>query len=384
MLAATMVLTCLRVTDGRAAHTTAGQQDCLIAPTATCLFVEAERIASSIGNPSRRARTLASIAIEYGNANIENAALLASATLRRARMAASNLERFDSTWPSIARAEAELGNVEEALATAAGITHAGMRNAALSLVADAQAAGNDFIGALLSAARIDDMTSHSTALVDIVRTQAETGDPTAAMAIAEGITLPEHRDRALLAVGRAVARAGDLTQAFEIAEEIHQESRRSWLQARVTAERGDVERALQMAAGINDIIVRRNALGDVALAMAASGDVAAGLRIANSIGNAEHRAVTLLTISEAQTDAGDLNGALRTVATIVELARQREDPGVNAVVIALMPNVVAGVAVQLANAGNAGRAILVATELLPDHERAIAFARIAAEVSRKK
>ena len=85
LLAASIALASSQVLQGRASQD--ARQPCFAAPTATCLFAEAERIASSLGNASMRAMALARISGEYANASVENAALRARVTLLRARLA---------------------------------------------------------------------------------------------------------------------------------------------------------------------------------------------------------------------------------------------------------------------------------------------------------
>ena len=134
--------------------------ECTASPTGSCLFTEADRIASSLPDRSLRARTLADMAAAYGNASIENAKPIARDTLRRAREIAPapifwtlSLAR---TWGAIAKAEVRLGNLDEALAIASGIGDAHLRNETFRAIARTQAANDDVVGALLTAARIDD------------------------------------------------------------------------------------------------------------------------------------------------------------------------------------------------------------------------------------
>lgn len=358
-------------------------RSCLAAPTATCLFMEAERVASSISNESMRARTLAVIAAEYGHAAIENAALKARLTLLRARLAVPDRDTappnlLGIVWSEIASTEARLGDLDDALATASGIDDEYMRDFALVSIAGIQAAENDIVGALLSAARISDATYHAWALREIARAQAEIGDLASSLQTAKDIGPPRWRDAALLNIALTLARAGHRSEALEVAGGIGQGSLRAWVASLAAAKAGNVEGALRIASGINDS--RGSALGDIAQAVAEGGDVAGSLRIANGIEDADARSAALASIAEAQADGGDFAGALRTSRTIQNFLRPLELRDRASASVPLRMTV-ADIAVKQADSGDPAGAILTAAEFLRAGDLAEALARIAAAVS---
>ena len=232
-------------------------RSCLAAPTAICLFAEAERVASSISHEFRRVSTLAAIAAEYGHAAIENAALKARLTLLRARLAvpdrdAAPPDLLAFAWSEIARTEARLGDLEDAFATASGIDDEEMRYSALVSIAGIQAAENDIVGALLSAARISDAAYHALALREIARAQVQRGDLAGSLETANDIIGPPWvRDGALLNIALTLAHAGHGSEALEAAAGIDRGSFRAWVASLAAAKAGSVERALRIASGMS-------------------------------------------------------------------------------------------------------------------------------------
>lgn len=383
-LAVSIALASSQVPQGRAAQD--ARQPCLAAPTATCLFAEAERIASTIGDVSMRAMTLAKIAVEYANASVENAALRARVTLLRARLAvpepdAAPADLLGFAWSNIARAEVQLGYSDAALETVAGISDPHMRAAALVSIAGIQAAANDVVGALLTAARIDDADYHAVALGEIARSQAEAGSLAASLATAKAIGPAFWRDRALLNVALTSAHTGRLNRALEAAEGIGHAPFRAWVDSLVAAKAGNLEGALRIASSMDES--RADALGDVAQALAEGGDVVGGLRIANSMEDVHDRVAALASIAEAQADRDDIAGALRTCRTMENALRPLE---LRARAVAAVPMrlAVADVAVKQAISGEPAGAILTATAFLGGSDLTEALARVAAAISRNE
>ena len=371
---------------GHTAQDALPKQACLVAPTTTCLFVEAERVATSIGNAALRAMTLAKIAAEYGNATVENAELHARLILIRARTAVSDPGAaapvlLGKAQGDIASAEARLGNSDDALETAAGISDAEMRDFALVSIAGIQAADDDVVGALLTAARIDDANYHAWALREVARAQSEAGNLADSLATANGIGSPIMRDIALLNIAFTFARTGRLTEALEAAEGIGQEALRARVASLTAVKAGDLEGALRIASSIDD--GRASALGDVAQALAEGGDVVGGLRVANSIEDAHDRVGALAGIAEAQADNDDITGALRTCRTMQNVLRPLERR-VRAGASVSMLFAVADIAVKQASSGDPTGAILSATEFLGGSALAEALARIATAISRNQ
>ena len=384
MLAASIAVASPWVVQGQTAQDAGRRQDCLTAPTAACLFAEAERIASSIDNQSLRAMALATIAAEYGHAAIEDAALKAKVTLLRARMEvpdrdATPPDLLGFVWNEIADAEAELGDLDAALATASGIGDEDMRDTALTSIAGIRASKNDIVGALLSAARINDPTYHALALREIAHAQAEMGDLAGSLETARDIEPPWARDSALLIIALTFAHDGHRSEALEAAAGIEREPLRAWVASLTEARAGNIERALRIASGIDDS--RWRVLGDIAQALAERGDVAGSLRIANSIEDARDRSDALAGIAEAQADRGDFAGALRTSRTIENVLRPLELRA-RAVASGPLRIAVANIAVRQAGSGDPTGAVLSARLFLHGRELAEALARIATAISR--
>ena len=420
------------VAQGQSVREAAGEQDCFTAPTAACLFAEADRLASAIPAASSRAETLVEIAAEYSGADIENADDLARANLLRARMIVLSIDD-DNAWYDIAVAEARLGRIASALDASEHIGDAFRRNVALSVISSLQLDAGDVPGALHAAERIDDAPLRATALGDVAGARMAAGDVIGALETIEPIDDGEQRNSALRQVAFAQAEAGDLDGALQTADGIGS-ARYSSLTlgqlAPAQARAGDIQGALAAARRMTDtgardvvlaelieILVRADRFTD---ALGAAGemdsnrrratftarvqvrmaDLAAALQTALSVRDRMGRSMVLSGIAGEQANAGDISGALSTVANVDEslfreialdaIADAQADAGDIAEAIKTLktgpnPNAykLTDIAVRQVGTGDVRGAIDTVSDL-GERDRAVALARIAAEVSRTR
>ena len=380
---------------GNAPQEIAGREQCLSAPTAACLFTEAERIALSIPIDFGywRIRALTGIAEAYGNTHLESIAPRADVIVLFARAETLGLEggMQEGAWVVIARAQARLGNIDEALASAGRIDNVDTRYHAISGIAAAQAEDGDVVGALLTASGIDDADSHFVALALIAEAQARLGDSRGALQTARSAGAP-WRDIALLTVARTLASGGYVPEALEAAVEIEDESRRQYVAVLTTVEAGNLESGVQTATGIANPALRESAFTAIAAATAKRGDLAEALRIANTLEDSSDRSNALADIATAQAAAGDTDGALRTLRTIKDhLSRMTADTPldsmkrVDAIQVELsMEAAATSVAVEQASTSDPSDAVFTASEFLRGDALAIGLARVAAEIAKRQ
>ena len=322
-----------------------------------------------------RASRLADIAVAHAEAGDGEGA---EAAFEEAMAVAAQAEGWHRDWGfrRIARAQARTGDLRGALATASRIEDEGDQAEGLAAIAQARAKDGDAEGAAQSigqalavAARVHDTRERSAAFLSIARAQAKIGDYPGALATAARIDYELHFPWALEDIAAAQAHSGDtegaarsIQQALEATARIDDAYWRSSTYADIAAvqvkaggnrealataarietvhfrvaafaaiaaaqaEVGDaegaaqsIEKALALAAGMDNDEGRDGALDNVADAQAQWGDFGAALATAKRIENERMRAERLAGIAGAQAEAGDFQGALATVQRITDV-----------------------------------------------------------------
>ena len=322
-----------------------------------------------------RASRLADIAVAHAEAGDGEGA---EAAIEEAMAVAAQAEGWHRDWGfrRIARAQARTGDLRGALATASRIEDEGDQAEGLAAIAQARAKDGDAEGAAQSigqalavAARVHDTRERSGAFLSIARAQAKIGDYPGALATAERIDYELHFPWALEDIAAAQAHSGDtegatrsIQRALEATARIDDAYWRSSTFADIAAvqvkaggnrealataarietvhfrvaafaaiaaaqaEVGDaegaaqsIEKALALAAGMDNDEGRDGALDNVADAQAQWGDFGAALATAKRIENERMRAERLAGIAGAQAEAGDFQGALATVQQITDV-----------------------------------------------------------------
>ena len=258
----------------------------------------------------------------------------------------------DSFLYEIAKAQAEIGDIAEAMQIAGTIDEVGSRSGALSGIAAAQADMGDKLGAkeILTVAiqtveRINSVASRARALSGIARVQADMGDKLGAKkTLTEAIQTAgrsnEVRSRAvaLSQIAAAQADMGDEIGARETFAETMQAAGRinnamdrvialrliATAQAETGAKIGarkTLAEAIQTAREISSlegIPLRAWAFRDIARAQAEIGDIAKAMQIAGTIDEVGSRSGALSGIAVAQAEIGDIKGAMNTASKITE------------------------------------------------------------------
>ena len=244
----------------------------------------------------------------------------------------------------VAGAQAAIGDVQGAFASARRITDEHNRVRALAGIARAQAEAGETgeaartIGEAMSiAARIGDDSNRSFALVDVASAQAISGDIRGALDTAQTIeSIRVHHSiwplsdivRAQMERGDAAGAAQSIGTAMRAASRIAEEGDRTNAFADIAAmqaEAGDTigaansfNRALQLVQRIADPSERNFALEKIAWTQAETGDIAGALATVRRLPADYNAWWALKTIAEAQARAGDTSGASATAQRVLD------------------------------------------------------------------
>ena len=261
---------------------------------------------------------------------------------------------------------------------AAAETGGGFKDFALGMIAETQVRDGDPAGARRTAAGCQE---GSDALCRMARAMAETGDADGALRTVRDIPSTEFqsfdpRAGALSEIAEAQAKAGDVNGALHTIASIsvgspnrlqQKEARRCREGAlahiaEAQAQAGDLDGSARTLAAIEDAKVRLRVQNKVLVARARGGDLAGALTAAGE-GRSDKKDWVLGCIAEAQAQAGDLDGAARTVAAIEEDYRREQ--------------AMAALAVARARAGDFPAAFGMVKEIPNTHVRKKAQARLA-------
>ena len=263
----------------------------------------------------------------------------------------------DSFLYEIAKAQAEIGDIAEAMQTAREISSLEgvdvlLRASAFRDIARVQADMGDKLGAretlteaIQTAGRINEAHSRARALSSIARVQADMGDKlgaketlTEAIQTAGRINEVHSRAGALSGIATAQTDMGDEIGASEtFAEAMQAAGRINNAMSRVIAlrliataqaetgakigARKTLAEAIQTAREISSlkgIPLRAWAFRDIAKVQAKIGDIAMAMQIAGTIDDVGSRSGALSDIAVAQAETGDVKGAMNTASKITE------------------------------------------------------------------
>jgi tetratricopeptide (TPR) repeat protein len=231
-----------------------------------------------------------------------------------------------------AEALAELGDVNTALDIARGLRNDERKGGALRDIAGAQARAGDISHALETVREIKDPFNHDFALQRIAEAQADRGDMQGAFQTAAAIKR-NNWNKAIALIRIAEAQLGSrdleaasltLQQAGQVALKIQDAKGRAdklgWV-ARVTAEAGDklsasriVQEALAATKNITDKKEKDSPLLRIVEAQTQMGDVKGALQTTASMSSDFFTDRAFYQIARAQAQTGDIDGALKTAA----------------------------------------------------------------------
>ena len=229
----------------------------------------------------------------------------------------------------IANAQAETGDIEQAVELARTISDEDARTRVLVdiVLAEAKAhareedhagAQESFSQAVVEAQKLPEtdigVGARNCALADIANAQAETGGVELAIAVAQTITDKEFRECVLADIANAQARTGGIARAQKVAQMITDEDSRNWLLANIAvaeakgyAQNGDrtkarrsVSQAVRLAQRVGDREVQDSLRARIARAQAETRDFAHAFALAQMIGNDRTKSFVLVAIAKEQ------------------------------------------------------------------------------------
>jgi RNA polymerase sigma factor (sigma-70 family) len=239
----------------------------------------------------------------------------------------------------IAAAQAGAGRVAEARRTAQRITASKFREGdALRRIAIAQARAGDFGAAVGTLAAVTDSPRKPRYLAAIAAEQARTGDPVAARHLFDeavrmaddlrGAERGEARDTVLTILAGTQAAVGRIEEAGRTADEITSARSRDEAWKRITAalaKRGDPKNALRTADRIGDQSSRAQALVGVVAGLARAKDLAKAQEVLETIRDDLWRVYALVELARGQSGVGRRDDAVRTLRDARQLAGQIRD-----------------------------------------------------------
>ena len=200
--------------------------------------------------------------------------------------------------------QAVLSTLTSALRVADGIDDHARRVEALAGISgllhragDVSIASKTMSAALTLAGRITDGSAQASALGAIAQTQAGTGDPEAAGAAIAGALA------AVPATGGGEARASALEAI-----------------AKAQAAVGDCASALATAQGVETCFERHRLLGEISFLALSAGKFEEALTAARAIMDCGRQVHCLVSVAKARGETGDVPGAQRAIAEILEAA----------------------------------------------------------------
>lgn len=301
----------------------------------------------AIDNPFRRSQAQAAIATARARAGDISGAIRAASRIgtgywftedqHRLKIASGLVTRageFDHFWfyealATIARIQAEAGDILGALQTAKSIPDAGGRSRAAARVAAVQARQGDIAGALLTAQRIEAAYGDLEAMVAIAGARAAAGEFAAAHDLAGEIARAYGDSGGLVAVAVEQARAGLAADSRRTAAGIDNLHSRTQALAGISdalVRNGQVDAALEVAQTIPGAGDRAGAVGAMAVVLAERGETARALDLARIAGRRQQDEV-VVSVARVQARQGDAEGAVAT-------ARGIDDPMFRAIALA--------------------------------------------------
>jgi hypothetical protein len=343
---------------------------CLRAPTRSCLNFVATRAAMADTDDEQRVTNLASLAEAQAKAGEKEFARETASRAKDLADGVSDDKQKVGAESQLVRAQASAGDLSGAIATTAGIansiyssgavrdianilTEVGRLGDAISIVADCDdgyertegrlaianylnskgdkaGASQQVLQALSAANSISDSSDKEIALQDVAKGQAELGQFSDAMRTAAQIGSYKNdffRTDAVEAIAEEEAKAGQTSAAMQLAQQLDADAQdageyKSTLEINVTqvhvavaaeqAKEGRFDLAYQTAASISDGTYKAYALGDIAVAQTRAGHLRDAYRTVDGI-EPDHRPLELGTIARAQAEMGQLGPSKRTI-----------------------------------------------------------------------
>ncbi len=239
----------------------------------------------------------------------------AIATARQMKSLAAYTMTASGAYCEIVRAQAKVGNFSGAKTTAADLDSKD-KAWAYQYIAKAQAKAGDVSGAMATAAQISDEENRKAwAYCEIAEAQANAGDIGGATATTGKISLTDESSRDLCseAIARAQIRAGDLAGAQRKDDLLKYLPLTCGVVAEAYVKAGDLAGAKKIAAEVEGEYHRVEVYCVIAETQVKLGDLAGAKATATQL-EGEHVAVAFQRIAIVQAEAGDIPGAKVTAA----------------------------------------------------------------------
>jgi hypothetical protein len=292
--------------------------------------------AESVADPHRRTSVLVTLGRKFATYDIAGAEAIAAAL-----PAGPDRDRVRS---AIAKATADRGNANAALALVRTLTAPDDRSAPIAAIARQRARNGDLGGATGLLNEVTVPADRDRALAAIAAARADEGEDSEALAAAGAIA--DARDRATALIDIYEAGAGDQRPDAETA----------------------FERARALALEATDGGLRNAILGDLAVALAGTGAIDRAEGLSAQITEADDVDRVVAAIVAARIAAGDLEAALGAAASLADAG--------------LRERALADIAVRRAADGDLIGAVAAVRTLTIDTVRVAAFRRIAERQAR--
>lgn len=228
----------------------------------------------------------------------------------------------DQALQGIVTAQTTAGRFSDALKTVSAIRDPKEKAWALQVIGVGQAEGGKIQDAETTIATIEDPVAHARILAAFALSKAKSGDIEAAREIASKISSPTLKDWAIQLIAIAQAKRGDTQGAVETTSSLEDPAWKADTYCKiaetetalgyVTSARQTLQEGVQIAASVTSS-VKPNILLDLAAVQAKAGAIENAKHTIDMIGkDAEWKDSGLVRIMNAQTEAGDIQGALST------------------------------------------------------------------------
>jgi len=246
-----------------------------------------------------------------------------------------HLDGKSSTLKDIAIYQVTNGDIGGALQTASLIDFSENKDDAYSSIAQAQIQAGDIADALNSVRLMKSVRLKSNRLVEITESEIKAGDIGAAQKTVDLIEVSQSDSKiraqvaiaeGQLAVGNIADAQKTLAAAQAIADALSADSGKYALEvsiARAQADAGEIPGAFKTTDSISDPEFKSFALEQIVEAQAKSGDILSAQKTVELLRNgsdANGRKMAQAYIAIGQTEAGNVNGALKTADSIQDAA----------------------------------------------------------------
>ena len=245
-----------------------------------------------------------------------------------ARISISNIKSFvneetgstcDGILTDITKAQAEIGDITEALQTFQKIHDDVYKKFSLLAIGRAQAKAGEFNKAIKTVQQITDEEDKNWILRDVAEAQAKAGEFDKAIKTAQQITNEEDKNRILRYVADRQIEAGEFDKAIKTVQQITNEEDKNRILSDVAdgqIEADEFDKAIKTVQQITDEEYKSWALGDVAEAQAKAGNFDEAIKTVQKITDEETKSYSFASIAEEQAKTGYFKDAFKILTDI--------------------------------------------------------------------